>query len=74
MPGNVAVDQPSTRIVGFEGNRDEPASGEEDNVATRGVVEFEFELAWIEALIGLLEKREVMSVEMDLERLSVLNL
>ena len=66
MPGNVAVDQPSARIVSSEGNSDEPASGEEDNVATRGVVEFEFELGWIKALVGLLEEREIMSVEMYL--------
>ena len=66
MPGNVAVDQPSARIVSFEGNGDETAGWEEDNVTARGIVEFEFEFGWIEACVGLLEERKVMAVKMYL--------
>ena len=74
MPGNVAVDQPRTRIVSFERNGDKAAGGEENNVAARGVVEFEIELGWIEALVGLLEECEVMSVKMYLEGSLILKL
>ena len=37
MPGDVAVDEPRARVIGFEGDDDEAAGGEEDDVPTRGV-------------------------------------
>ena len=70
MPGDVAVDEPRARIIGFERDDDEAACGEEDHVPTRGVGEVEVEICGsgeVESGAGLLEEGEVVAVQMDLD-------
>src|SRR3954465_7043570 len=41
VPGNVAMQQPVAGVVGLEGDDDETATGQEDNVAPRRVVQLQ---------------------------------
>lgn len=66
MPSDMAVKEPSTRVIGFEGNGDKTVAGQEHDVAAWRVVILWFESAQFEALIRLLEECEVVSVEVDL--------
>ncbi len=67
MPGDVAMDEPCTGVVRFEGNRDEAVAGEEDHVSARWVVELGVEKRRMERLGGLLKKGEIVTVEVNLE-------
>ena len=69
VPGDVAVDEPRARVIGFESNDDEPARGEEDDVPTWGIVVVEVEVCGsgeVERKVRLLEEGEVVAVKMDL--------
>ena len=44
VPGDVAMDEPSARIIGFESDDNEATAGEEDDVPTGGIVEVEFDV------------------------------
>ena len=69
MPGEVALDDPRGRIIGFEGDDDEAEGGEENDVATGRVAVVEGEVCRsgeVEGDVGLLEEGEVVAVEMDL--------
>jgi hypothetical protein len=63
MSRNMTVHKPAARVVGFEGDDDEAASGQKHNIASRGVVELEIESVDVIVLIfGLLEDGEIMAV------------
>ena len=66
MPGDVAMQKPCTRVVGFEGDDEIATPGKEGDVSARRVVEFHiYEPVPVRGL-GLREDGEVVPVEMDL--------
>lgn len=62
VPGDVAVQEPGAGVVGFEGDDDEAAGGEENHVSTGGVFEVGFELVGTVKLARLLQQSEIMPV------------
>lgn len=66
MRGDVAVEQPAAGVVGLEGDGDGAVGGEEDDVATGGVGEFERGDGAVEGGCGLGEDCEVVAVQVEL--------
>lgn len=67
---NVAMHQPSARVVRLESYYHKAIHGQENDVSARGVVQCQIEPVWRVLLGGLLKDRKVMAVEVDLQHLS----
>lgn len=63
------MDEPGAWVIGFESDGNEAVSGEQHYVPARRIIEFEIQVRGageVESLVGLLENREVVTVEVDL--------
>lgn len=69
VEGNVAVNEPGARVVGFEGYDDVASLGHENDVTTRWVDAVAGNVWWVTVVprrFRLFEEGEVVAVKMDL--------
>jgi hypothetical protein len=69
VEGNVAVNEPGARVVGFEGYDNVASLGHENDVATRWVDAVAGNVWWVTVVPGrcrLFEEGEVVAVKMNL--------
>ena len=68
MPGDMAMQQPGARIVGFEGDNEVAACRQKGDVSAGWIVEVQVGETGPVGCFGLFEDGEVVAVEVDLGR------
>ena len=67
MPCNVTMQQPVPRIIGLERQDQESVIGQENDISSWRVVQFEIDRSRVEWSRRLLKNGEVVPVEVNLE-------